>query len=338
VSIEHTDTGDIYVEPRNEVVITVGYPGSGKGTHVKPLLAKGYQCFNRDSIGGGTNKDDSGIYREAQKAFDAGCRRFVFDNTYGTIQARSAAITFAKSVGLPIRVLWLQTTLEQAQLFASRRQVQRLGKLLRKEEYKAHSKDANMFPPGAQYAYRKRFEPPTTVEGFTHVKPVPVAVTWGSEYTNKALILDFDGTLRETPDEKACPYPRTTAEVKVPAGRGDKLREYLDKGYRLLGASNQSGISRMPDDPKFVSEEAAKRCFAETCRQLGVDIEVLYATERGGPPQSFWRKPVTGMAVLHIERHKLDPRQCICVGDWTSDKSFAERAGFQFVWAHEFFA
>jgi len=49
----------------NEIVITVGYPGAGKGTHVKPLLAKGYKCFNRDTVGGTTEKSGSLIYQKA---------------------------------------------------------------------------------------------------------------------------------------------------------------------------------------------------------------------------------------------------------------------------------
>jgi len=43
------------------------------------------------------------------------------------------------------------------------------------------------------------------------------------------------------------------------------------------------------------------------------------------------------MGVLFIEKYKLDPQQCVMVGDWTSDKSFAERCGFQFVDADAFF-
>jgi histidinol phosphatase-like enzyme len=80
-------------------------------------------------------------------------------------------------------------------------------------------------------------------------------------------------------------------------------------------------------------------CIQRTNDLLDLDtpIDVLYATDRGGPPQSFWRKPAPGMAVLLIEKYKLDPAQCVFVGDQTSDKTFSERCGFQFTWDHEFF-
>jgi hypothetical protein len=38
-----------------------------------------------------------------------------------------------------------------------------------------------------------------------------------------------------------------------------------------------------------------------------------------------------------VEKHKLSPAACICVGDMTSDRTFSERCGFQFAWAHDFF-
>ena len=320
-----------------EVVITVGYPGSGKGTYVKPLLAKGYLSFNRDTCGGRTAKMNSAIYEAARASFAQGCRHFVFDNTYGRVENRAAVIAFARGVGLPIRVLWLQTTLEQSQLFAARRQVQRYGRVFRKEDYK-DVKDSNMFPPGAQFAYRKKFEPPTLAEGFASIEKVEVKVVWGKEYVNRAIFLDLDGTLRDTPNSKECPWPRNVDEVIVRPGCGDLLRRKQAEGFKLIAVTNQSGVSRKPSDPKYISEAAVWECIRATETGLGIQFDgVAYATERGGPPSTFLRKPCPGMGVMFIESHKLDPAQCICVGDMTSDKTFAARCDIPFKWAHEFF-
>jgi len=321
-----------------EIVITVGYPGSGKGTYVKPLLAQGYLCFNRDTLGGKTSKVNSPIYEAAREAFAWGCRHFVFDNTYGQVGSRAAAVAFAQEVGLPIRVLWLQTTLEQAQLFAARRQMQRYGTVLRKDEYKAHKGDDNMFPPGAQFAYRKQFEPPTLAEGFASIEKVKIKTEWGAEYVNKAIIIDLDGTVRDTPDLKVCPWPRNVGEVVVRPGCGALLKAKQAEGYLIFAVTNQSGCSREETDPKYVSEEDVQACIRETERALGLQWNgALYATDRGGPPSSFMRKPCPGMGAYFIELHKLDPAQCVVVGDMTSDRTFASRCGFQFQWAHEFF-
>ena len=44
-----------------------------------------------------------------------------------------------------------------------------------------------------------------------------------------------------------------------------------------------------------------------------------------------------GLGVEFIEVYKLDPKQCIVVGDQTSDKTFARRCGFNYIDANTFF-
>ncbi|MFX1286823.1 MAG: HAD hydrolase-like protein [Promethearchaeota archaeon] len=44
------------------------------------------------------------------------------------------------------------------------------------------------------------------------------------------------------------------------------------------------------------------------------------------------------MGVQFIEKYHLDPSQCIMVGDMKTDQTFAERCGFQFINAQQFFA
>ena len=78
---------------------------------------------------------------------------------------------------------------------------------------------------------------------------------------------------------------------------------------------------------------------AETLAQLGVSFhEVRYCPHRVPPLSCYCRKPGPAMGVELIAKHALDPRQCIYVGDMTTDRSFAERCGFQFVDHGEFFA
>lgn len=45
-----------------------------------------------------------------------------------------------------------------------------------------------------------------------------------------------------------------------------------------------------------------------------------------------------GLGVELIEDYKLDPKQCIMVGDFNSDKTFAKRCGFKFVHSTQFFS
>jgi HAD superfamily hydrolase (TIGR01662 family) len=324
-----------------EIVITVGIPGCGKSSFVKSLTDSGYRRINRDQVGGGMTSAACPIYQLLRACFDAGDRQFVLDNTFAKREQRAVVLEVAKGLGLPVRVLLFPVDLAQAQVFAARRQVQRLGKLLRPgDDYKAHADDPNMFPPGVQYAYQKTFVEPTLNEGFASIETVKVETVWGPEYVNRAIFLDLDGTVRVTPDEKACPWPRNVSEVWVirPMATGELLRRYRNEGWLIFAVTNQSGVSREPSDPKYVSEATVVECIEATEAQLGLVFDgYAYATDRGGPPQSFWRKPLPGMPVMFIEQFKLNPSRCIFVGDMTSDKTCADRAGIPFIWAHEFF-
>jgi histidinol phosphatase-like enzyme len=49
------------------------------------------------------------------------------------------------------------------------------------------------------------------------------------------------------------------------------------------------------------------------------------------------RKPLPGLAVVLIERHRLDPARCLYVGKDASDEAFARAAGFTYRHADEMF-
>jgi len=68
------------------------------------------------------------------------------------------------------------------------------------------------------YRYRKEFQEPAAAEGFDTVESVKFQRTFPKAWVNKALILDYDGTLREhTGGGK---YPTKPGQVKVlPGGR-----------------------------------------------------------------------------------------------------------------------
>lgn len=317
-----------------EAIMIVGPPAAGKSTLVRQFEAQGFTILNRDTLGGSI----SGLSMRLREAHARGDRRFVFDNTHGTKESRAGIVETLRNLGIPVRCLVMQTTPEQAQFNAARRLVQKYSKLLAAADMKG-LKDPNAFPPVAQSAYFKHFEHPTCVEGFTTIEVVPFVRSLGPEYTNKALILDFDGTLRET--ISGAKYPTDPADVRVLPGRVDVLRRYQRMGYLLLGASNQSGVAK-----GALTVDQAEACFRQTSKLLGFDytqgglgpaIDVQFCPHASGPPQCWCQKPLPGMGVVHIERYKLDPSQCIYVGDMTKDATFAKRCGFRFYLASDFF-
>lgn len=314
-------------EDPGDVVVIMGTPAAGKTSRVTPFVDRGYHRLNRDALGGTLD----GLVPRLETAASGGTRRFILDNTYGTIKSRKRLLAMCAKHSLPVRCIWLDVPIEAAAFHAARRMIDAHGRMLSSSEIKADSAP-NMFPPAALTQYAKTFEAPTLDEGFTHIEHVPYVRRLDPLiYVNKAIILDYDGTLRRTASGEF--YPCHPDDVVALPGRTEVLQRYVDAGYLLLGVSNQSGVSR-----KKLTAKAARACLDRTNALIGHAIEAEFCPHPPGrTPSCYCRKPFPGIAVLFIEKHGLDPSQCIMVGDLPSDRGFAKAAGFEFVEAYEFF-
>ena len=117
-------------ESAGDVVLVVGLPGAGKSTAAAALVERGYDRLNRDDTGGRLK----GLIPRLDQLLAAGRRRVVLDNTYGSRAARNAVIEAAWARGVPVRCVWLQTALEDAQRNVVQRMIARYGRLLEPEE------------------------------------------------------------------------------------------------------------------------------------------------------------------------------------------------------------
>lgn len=315
--------------PEPEVVVVMGIPAAGKTRSVAPYLARGYARLNRDEAGG--KLDD--LVPVFERAADAGATRFVADNTYASKGSRAALLAAARRRGWPVRCVWLDVPLAEAQMNAAKRMIERCGRLLSPEEMRrAGRDDPNLFPPPAQRTWLDRFEAPEEAEGFAAVERIPFVRDWGPGFDGRALVLDYDGTLRKTRSGRI--YPVDPDDVEALPGRTEVLRRYAQEGWRLLGVSNQSGIAT-----GHVTEDVARACFERTNALLGVDIEYVFCPHAPAKPPRCWcRKPMPGWGVHFVLRHRLDPASTVMVGDLESDRGFAEACGFGYVNADEFFA
>lgn len=312
-----------------EIVVLLGYNAAGKSTIANDYVAKGYDRLNRDEMGGTLE----GVAQELERRVKKGGSLFILDNTYANTQSRAAVIKIGQAAGIPVNCVWLDTSFEDAQLNACLRMVKKVGRLLTPDEMKK-GKDPNLFPPVALFNYRKTFEKPTTAEGFSKVDKRPFVRVWGPEYKNSALILDYDGNLRDTPEDSKYDYPTCEEEVVLLPGRKERILRYKKEvGYdHLLGWSNQSGIAK-----NIVTEENVIKAFKKTNSLLGLDIPFFYCSHNIPPVNCYCRKPHPGIAALMIETYKLNPAKCLFVGDQTTDKTAADRAGFQYLHTEEFF-
>ena len=128
-----------------EVVIMVGYPASGKSTIAKDL--KGYHRVDGDAL-----KTAAAMVRDAKK--HVADSSIVFDSTAGTKAKRAEFVKFATEVGLPVRVFWVQTSIEDS---------------MERNRQRA-AEGGPKVPDVVFYVYRKNFEEPVAAEGFKIVK------------------------------------------------------------------------------------------------------------------------------------------------------------------------
>jgi aryl-alcohol dehydrogenase-like predicted oxidoreductase/predicted kinase len=296
-----------------EVVIVMGLPGAGKSTAARAFVEQGYARLNRD--------DDGGSLRQLLPALDrlieGGASRVVLDNTYVSRKSRAAVIQAAAKRGLPVRCVWLSTSVEDAQVNAVSRMVEKFGRLLGPDEMRQTVKhDVSAFGPAVQFRYQRELEPPDPSEGFSRIEPIAFARTPAPSFTNRALIVWCDGSMAEEA-----------------AHRRTILQRHAAEGWRILGLGWQPGIA-----DKTMTVEDADAGYAKLRAELGVEIDIRYCPHGGGPPVCWCRKPLPGLGVVLVHRYKLDPARCVYVGAGPQDPGFARRLGFQYRDARDFFA
>jgi predicted kinase len=310
-----------------EIVLVMGLPGAGKSTVARQLAADGYTRLNRDEAGGSL----ASLLPVLDRAILAGTRRLVLDNTYVTRKARGAVIQAAHKRGLPVRCLWVSTSVEDAQVNAVTRIVSRYGRLLGPEEMKTVArKDVAAFPPGVQFRYQRELEPPDPSEGFSSIETVPFERREDPAFVNRAVIVWCDGVLLRS--RAGLRTPRNADDVAASIDRGAVLRRYADEGWKVLGLSWIPEISE-----RTITPADADAVFTRLREALGVPIEVEYCPHPAGPPVCWCRKPLPGLGVVFQHRHRLDSTQCLYIGSSSQDPGFARKMGFQYRDAAEFF-
>jgi aryl-alcohol dehydrogenase-like predicted oxidoreductase len=295
----------------SEVVLIMGLPGAGKTTLAHTLVSEGFARLSRDEEGGSLRDQVAALDR----LVEAGQRRIVLDNTYVSRKSRGAVLAWAAAVGIPIRCMWLSTSIEEAQVNAVNRMISTYGRLLGPDEMRLATKtDVNAFPPSVQFRHQRDLEPPDPSEGFSRIDRVSFVRERDPSFDGRALLVWCD-------DLESLP------------GGAATLRRYAESGWQVLGIAWRPEIS----EQRLTSEQVDAE-FARLRERLGVPIDIQYCPHGGGPPICWCRKPLPGLGVAFIRKYRLDPSQCIYVGDGSQDPGFARRLGFQYRDAAEFFA
>jgi hypothetical protein len=212
-------------------------------------------------------------------------------------------IDIARRHGVPVRCLWLSTSLEDAQVNAVTRIVTRYGPRLGEEDLREpRKKDPGAFGPSAQFRYQRELEPPTVEEGFVRVETVPFHRRRDPARTGRAILVWCDD--------------------KIIEARAAFLRQRHAEGWRILG------LAWRPEIAAGTMSVSDVRATLDRIRaRLGLDIDIEFCPHAAGPPKCWCRKPLPGLGVVFVERYGLDPAQCLYIGDGPQDPGFARRLG-----------
>jgi histidinol-phosphate phosphatase family protein len=308
-----------------KVTMVCGAPASGKSTFTKKLTDQGFVPLNRDTEGGTI----AGLLPKLEAHLKNG-KDVVLDNLFPTAEVRKPFIDMAKQHGVEIDCKLMGTSIEDATFNVVQRAFKLIGKFPSPEEIKK-AKHTNIFPPTVLFKYKKEFQRPEVAEGFSKVEVFKFERQDDPTFTQKAVIVDYDGTLRECVggNDK---FPVSENQIEIKPNRLKILQDYKSKGYLLLGISNQSGVHKGE-----LTYDKCCQLFDHTNKLLGIDIEYQFCPHQSAPISCYCRKPQTGLFVDFMIKHKLSRKDCIFVGDMTTDKTFATRAGITYYDQADFF-
>lgn len=162
-----------------------------------------------------------------------------------------------------------------------------------------------------------------------------------TETASRVLYLDMDGTVRHGFDEMGR-FVNTANDVKVFTEVPPLLKAYKRAGWRIVGISNQGGISL-----GHMTMEQCMEAMFETNRQCGNVFDKIawcqHHPDAKDPEYArcWCRKPRIGLIVetmidLARERNEYyPPHLALFVGDRPEDRECAANANIDFMEAKE---
>jgi D-glycero-D-manno-heptose 1,7-bisphosphate phosphatase len=137
----------------------------------------------------------------------------------------------------------------------------------------------------------------------------------------KLVILDRDGTINHDSDD----YIKSPAEWRPIEGSLEAIARLTQAGFRVVVATNQSGIARgLLDTATLVSiHDALQRAAV----QAGGRIDAFFFCPHPPDAGCKCRKPEPGMLLEVARRFNVSPHNTYMVGDALRDVQAAAAAG-----------
>jgi aryl-alcohol dehydrogenase-like predicted oxidoreductase/adenylate kinase family enzyme len=278
-----------------EIVIVMGIPGSGKSRAAAGFVERGYARLNRDERGGSLRA----LVDELHKQLAAGVRRSVLDNTYLTRAARSHVIETGARHELPVRCVWLDTPLAQAQVNLVERLLERFGSLPMPEQLRVAARtEPWLMLPTSQMRALRELEPPSIDEGFSAVERVP-----------------FE---------------------RVPSGGGPGVFVGAAATQRptiveVLADSDQAAPHLVFEWAPGSDVTSLGPHAASVANAVTSVVEAAVCPHGGGPPKCWCRPPLPGLALAFARAHNVDPTRSTVIGCSAAHRTLATTLGARYI-------
>jgi D-glycero-D-manno-heptose 1,7-bisphosphate phosphatase len=139
----------------------------------------------------------------------------------------------------------------------------------------------------------------------------------------KLIILDRDGVINYDSDQ----YIKSPEEWRPVPGSLEAIARLNHAGYRVVVATNQSGIGRGLFDMAMLNSIHEKMHKALT--QAGGRLDAIFFCPHSADSKCDCRKPKTGMLLEIGKRFNVELTGVPCIGDSLRDLQAAELVGAQ---------
>jgi aryl-alcohol dehydrogenase-like predicted oxidoreductase/predicted kinase len=274
-----------------EVVLVMGIPGAGKSRVAEEFVAQGYVRLNRDERGGALRALVVLLEEELASAEP----RVVLDNTYLTRASRSYVLDAAARHGAPVRCVWLDTPLAQAQVNLTARLLDRFGQLPSPADLRELAKrEQGVLAPTSQMRSARELEPPSLDEGFVEVERV--------EFTRAR-------------------HGGTREGVFVAASA---VRE---NGWIGAGDAPHLVFDWLPDGSVDALAAEVERVAAHVTGA----VEAAVCSHPGGPPTCWCRPPLPGLILAFARAHEVEWSRSTLIGTSPAHRALATTLGAHFA-------
>lgn len=156
------------------------------------------------------------------------------------------------------------------------------------------------------------------------------------------LFLDLDDTVRLGPANNNGKYVNSPADVELFDGVLDLIKSYKEKGWRVVGVSNQGGVAL-----GHITDNMNNRIIQETNRLCSNLFDAIYTcihhpdAKEDDDRYCFCRKPLPGLVYIALMNMSQQfgeyyrPDTCLMVGDMGSDMEMANAMNIPFMWASD---